>query len=422
MPVAAISTPIAPPAKRASTRLRGSGAPVPESVSRAVSEAVEATYRLLDVRPSTSPALSLLDFASANATLEASAELLADFVDTGAASASSRTCSDVLPVLFGLTAAQRRLEEARSQQRLEAVSQVQEALNRLNSIGSVSGLIDRVPEEVCRLGFDRAFISRVHGSTWVPEAVHVAGDPEWAALILQAGRENPQKLTHAVHDTEMVRRRVPLLVSNVQEDERVHQPIACASRSESYVAAPIIPHEGRVIGFIHADRYLQRRHVDESDRDILWMFAQGFAQTFERTVLLERLKGLRSEVARLTDGIAGVMNQFVDAEVEVARIDRKRVEVTRSAAAAYLLDVDEPTSLTRREVEVLRLMGEGETNGAIAARLVISEGTVKSHVKHILRKLGAANRAEAVSLYFRAEHEARARGTVRSGQFGAVQE
>jgi DNA-binding NarL/FixJ family response regulator len=57
----------------------------------------------------------------------------------------------------------------------------------------------------------------------------------------------------------------------------------------------------------------------------------------------------------------------------------------------------EAATLTRREVEVLRLMAAGDTNGRIARRLVISEGTVKSHVKHILRKLGAANRAEAVS-------------------------
>jgi DNA-binding NarL/FixJ family response regulator len=47
-------------------------------------------------------------------------------------------------------------------------------------------------------------------------------------------------------------------------------------------------------------------------------------------------------------------------------------------------------------------MANGETNRRIGARLFVSEATVKSHVKHILRKLDAANRAEAVSRYVRA--------------------
>ena len=57
--------------------------------------------------------------------------------------------------------------------------------------------------------------------------------------------------------------------------------------------------------------------------------------------------------------------------------------------------------LTRRELEVLRLLADGHTNRAIADALVISGGTVKFHVNSILRKLHAANRAEAVSRYLR---------------------
>jgi LuxR family transcriptional regulator, regulator of acetate metabolism len=55
--------------------------------------------------------------------------------------------------------------------------------------------------------------------------------------------------------------------------------------------------------------------------------------------------------------------------------------------------------LTDREREVMALMARGHNNAAIAERLVIREGTVKSHVKHILRKLGAANRAEAIARF-----------------------
>ncbi len=57
--------------------------------------------------------------------------------------------------------------------------------------------------------------------------------------------------------------------------------------------------------------------------------------------------------------------------------------------------------LTKRELEVLRLLADGNTNKAIADTLVISGGTVKFHVNSILRKLRAANRAEAVSRYLR---------------------
>src|SRR6202012_1464623 len=57
--------------------------------------------------------------------------------------------------------------------------------------------------------------------------------------------------------------------------------------------------------------------------------------------------------------------------------------------------------LTRRELDVLRLMAEGATNRQIADALVISSGTVKFHAGSILRKLHAANRAEAVTRYLR---------------------
>jgi DNA-binding NarL/FixJ family response regulator len=46
---------------------------------------------------------------------------------------------------------------------------------------------------------------------------------------------------------------------------------------------------------------------------------------------------------------------------------------------------------------VLQLIAGGATNQSVADTLVISEQTVKSHVKNILRKLGAANRTEAAS-------------------------
>lgn len=58
-------------------------------------------------------------------------------------------------------------------------------------------------------------------------------------------------------------------------------------------------------------------------------------------------------------------------------------------------------ALTRRELEVLQMLAAGLSNKEIAARLNISEHTVKFHVASILGKLGAASRTEAVSLGIR---------------------
>jgi DNA-binding NarL/FixJ family response regulator len=54
-------------------------------------------------------------------------------------------------------------------------------------------------------------------------------------------------------------------------------------------------------------------------------------------------------------------------------------------------------ALSKREMDVLKCLARGMTSSQIASELFISENTVKTHVRHILEKLEASNRAEAVS-------------------------
>jgi DNA-binding NarL/FixJ family response regulator len=54
-------------------------------------------------------------------------------------------------------------------------------------------------------------------------------------------------------------------------------------------------------------------------------------------------------------------------------------------------------ALSAREIEVLRLVAEGASNGDVAARLHISDATVKSHLVHVFSKLGVSSRTAAVS-------------------------
>jgi LuxR family transcriptional regulator, maltose regulon positive regulatory protein len=53
--------------------------------------------------------------------------------------------------------------------------------------------------------------------------------------------------------------------------------------------------------------------------------------------------------------------------------------------------------LTSRELEVLKMLAAGRSNQAIARELVVTLDTVKKHVGHVMGKLGAANRTEAVA-------------------------
>ena len=77
---------------------------------------------------------------------------------------------------------------------------------------------------------------------------------------------------------------------------------------------------------------------------------------------------------------------------------RRRVAVDVAAKLALHMG-DE--LLTPREREVLRLVAEGNRNRDIGDRLHITEETVKVHVKHVMDKLGARDRTEAVTIALR---------------------
>jgi len=60
-------------------------------------------------------------------------------------------------------------------------------------------------------------------------------------------------------------------------------------------------------------------------------------------------------------------------------------------------EINRETTLSDREIEVLQCLSRGQTTIQIGSELFITENTVKTHIRHILEKLEASSRTEAVS-------------------------
>jgi len=124
--------------------------------------------------------------------------------------------------------------------------------------------------------------------------------------------------------------------------------------------------------------------LDEHVYDALEAGASGFLL---KDVTAERLFDAVRVVAAGDALLAPAVTRRLVAEFA-------RMRVRRPAPAPAL------STLTPRETEVLRLIAEGLSNPEIAARLVVGEETVKTHVSRVLAKLGLRDRTQAVVLAY----------------------
>jgi DNA-binding NarL/FixJ family response regulator len=144
------------------------------------------------------------------------------------------------------------------------------------------------------------------------------------------------------------------------------------------------------------------------------MPGMGGVEVVEEVRSREKCCIIMLTISKLDDDLFGAINAGADgyllknAEPEelrkaILQVSEGRAvlspEVTRqvmkvvSNMQGYLPD----KGLSRREIEVLTYLSQGKTTASIAEELFISENTVKTHIRHILEKLEATNRAEAVS-------------------------
>jgi DNA-binding CsgD family transcriptional regulator len=295
-------------------------------------------------------------------------------------------------------AAEAAVKDALIQRRAGMVLGVRGALSMLRNAPSASALAERAPIEARQLGFRRALFSKIEKGTWMARAAFAVDDLDFAEEIVAIGRANPRRLNGPLIESDMVRRRTPVVVADAQSNPRVHTEFIRYSGTISYVAAPIMAW-GAPVAMMHADRDIDCR-VDDFDRYILGTYAEALGMAIERLHLMERLQAVRRATTDYLAGVAAVADDFTADVLDTSHWGLEP-DACAGKAQAVLPPQDRGERLTPREWDVLRNLASGKTNAQIATGLFVTEGTVKSHVKHILRKLGATNRTEAVARYHR---------------------
>ena len=143
------------------------------------------------------------------------------------------------------------------------------------------------------------------------------------------------------------------------------------------------------------------RMPDMGGIDALLAIRTEFADA--RVIMLTTFEGDAEIQRALEAGAQGYMLKSMPRKqlVDVIRKVHGGQKHIPNEVAAQLMEHLGAETLSKREVEVLQKVAAGNRNSDIAALLFISEETVKGHVKHIMEKLGASDRTEAVAIGIR---------------------
>lgn len=271
------------------------------------------------------------------------------------------------------------------------------ALARLRNVSANNELADRIPVELCGAGFGRVLFSLIRHNVWLVRSAHASGDEAMITALLEAGRAHPRRLACPLPESAMVHTKTPILVDRPQCDPRVNTELVDVVKPNVYIAAPVYVWQAPV-ALLHADAPTEFGDVGPEDRDLLGVFAEGLGAIMERNIVMAKLQAMRStatEHLRAVDSLTGLGDDETDGGATAGphQPPQAAPPVTEGIGGSVA------DQLTRQESQVLNLLAAGRTNVQIAGRLFISEGTVKSHLRRIMDKLGASNRTDAVARY-----------------------
>jgi DNA-binding CsgD family transcriptional regulator len=278
--------------------------------------------------------------------------------------------------------------------------------------------------------------------------INVGASPEFvgelaisvAEVALWAGRpqdalEAAQRALERQGETDWVMRCGWLLVLGMRacadladaaragrDEPAVHAALAAADNLASWVKrehdVPFTEH--RFVAIIPAARSAwdaERSRAAGGSDPVAWGVAAdrwealgyrhraGYARWRQAETLLATPHGARAEAATVLSTAAVQAAEHVPLTTAIQDLARRaRIDLSAPTAPVEQQEpaATRPFGLTDRELDVLRLLGQGKTNPEIAAALFISPRTAGVHVIHILRKLGATTRVQAATVADRA--------------------
>jgi DNA-binding CsgD family transcriptional regulator len=276
--------------------------------------------------------------------------------------------------------AQVEAHEVRAATRVDVVRSLTEGIRRMRTAESLQRLGRQARSTLCdALGFDHALLSFVEDDGFVvEESEHGPGGP---TVI-------PRR--DCLPERECIRTR-----DTIQTDG-ARVPVAPGYRellgAGGYLVAPVIA-KGRVVALLHVNRG-EQIGMSSDDSDVLDAFASAYSLLWEKILNAEHLQQQRSSIARAAARLAEEADRIATAAISFDVDDRDGAEMPVIARGSALT-----ATLSNREREVFERLVLGASNADIAIDLVITIETVKTHVKRVLRKIGAVNRSEAIALY-----------------------
>ena len=357
----------------------------PGVVARAEATVMAAADHLNVPAPELTPTALGHQLANLRQRLEQRIALPSDPTDDWATTAE---------ILISILSVQCELLDHDLARRVKSMSEIRHALGYLRGLPPHK-MIYAAAEVLSReFAYARTLISTVRGSLWLPQYAYIedqGADPHSRSL-LEYITDRQIQLADAPLETELVRKRCGVFAPSPRDDKRVFKDIMEASGCFGYIGAPITV-QGRAIGILHADRPEPHGIVTMDHLEQLEAFAECLSVAFESAALEEKAAQQRLEVDNLCANVDELLGRTA------------RPELWSLPGAVLRHDAfgrrNQPTvaELTSREREIMSHVATGATNGQIARCLVISEGTVKSHLKHIAKKLNTSSRAAAVATY-----------------------